>query len=404
MKISIECLVIFLTLQIGILGASFAQTLSIVEENFISNNAVSIEVNDEYKNGNWAPVLEKVKGKKLLLLGEFNHGSKEVFVTRNELIKAIHEQIGIGLILFESGLGEVGAVNLMRNDLDDSSLTNGFFEGWRTKEFENLLQFAKENNIAIGGFDIQRTGSTFTAYFSKSLSDPTSFGKLEEQFIAARNRLSNSKAVYDLVKEEIHEVINQYRNIHDNLGKAERFEIQTMNNRIGYLTYMLEFCKSKNWNKRWAARDSAMTENIRWYLSQNQPKGMTVIIAHNFHISRYNEKEEVMGEYLTKNFDRDMYVVGVFAEQGAFHNNSGKVENLSEPDSTHLDIKHIIKADKVKVSFVNIPDEVTEGDRWLFQDITVNDTFIDLSISNKLNLSRCFDGLLLLDKVSPPEK
>ena len=149
--------------------------------------------------------------------------------------------------------------------------------------------------------------------------------------------------------------------------------------------------------KRWRT-------NVQWILSQYGPEQKAIVIAHNFHIARYNEKEEVMGEFLQEQLDTSWYVLGVFAGAGSFHNNSGQEEQLSPPDPEQLDIKHIIGAVAPPVSFLPIPGQAKAGAEWLFEPIIANDTFIDLFGSNLLQLAKCFDGLILLDEVSVPRQ
>ena len=72
-------------------------------------------------------LLDAVKNYKIVLLGEFNHGSKEIFLTRNELVKELHRKLDFDVILFESGIGEVGAIGIERELLSKEQMTNGFF-------------------------------------------------------------------------------------------------------------------------------------------------------------------------------------------------------------------------------------------------------------------------------------
>lgn len=71
------------------------------------------------------------------------------------------------------------------------------------------------------------------------------------------------------------------------------------------------------------------------------------------------------------------------------------------PDSAGLDIKHIISQLDGEVNFLDIPEKFSKGSDWLVQEIIINDTFIDLENSNKMVLSKTFDGLILLKRVSP---
>ena len=164
---------------------------------------------------------------------------------------------------------------------------------------------------------------------------------------------------------------------------------------------MLQFLKDKDWNRRWAARDSAMAKNVEWLIEREFKEGPVIIIGHNYHIGKYNENEKVMGELLAPGYGNDMYSIGIFAGSGSFNDNSGGVVKMVPPDSAGLDIKHIISQLDGEVNFLDIPEKFSKGSDWLVQEIIINDTFIDLENNNKMVLSKTFDGLILLKRVSP---
>jgi erythromycin esterase-like protein len=110
-----------------------------------------------------------------------------------------------------------------------------------------------------------------------------------------------------------------------------------------------------------------------------------------------------MGEILSTKYGNKMFSLGVFAGSGTYHDNFGREIQVLPPDSIKFDIKHIINNIKGAVNYVDIPKNKFRGREWLDNDIIVNDTFIDLNKSNRLILSKSFDGLLLIDKVSPPK-
>ena len=73
------------------------------------------------------------------------------------------------------------------------------------------------------------------------------------------------------------------------------FTRATIGNRISYLSYMLDFVRDKDWNKKWAARDAAMAANIEWLRDNYDGDQPIIIIAHNFHIAKWNKNESTMG-------------------------------------------------------------------------------------------------------------
>jgi len=146
-----------------------------------------------------------------------------------------------------------------------------------------------------------------------------------------------------------------------------------------------------------------MANNVMW-LMDNVFKGQKIIlVAHNFHVANFNQKEEVMGEFLAKKYRNKMYVLGTFAAKGSYHNNAGKPRKMLPPDAKQADLKHYINALPKYAYFLKIPQKKTMGNQWLFKPIIVNDTFINLNGGKKMVLASHFDGLLLLDSVSPPE-
>jgi hypothetical protein len=176
-------------------------------DQYLQKKAATICEDEKLSTANWEPVAERIKDKRIILLGEFNHGSKEIFEVRNDLIKYLHKKIGASVILLESGIGEMAYVDLNKGNLSPAQMTNGFFGNWRTKEFEGLMEFSKANNVSLAGFDVQRTANSFNNLFKKQAEikkiDSTLYGDLEKKYGLVLRELSNTKAVYDSLKEKI---------------------------------------------------------------------------------------------------------------------------------------------------------------------------------------------------------
>lgn len=389
------------------------QVLSLQQEAFLKKNVQTIAYKRDFSDTKWKAVNAHFKNKRLILLGEFNHGSKEVFEVRTALVKHLHEELGIKTILFESGIGELILADLNKQQMTPAQMTNGLFGGWRTREFEDMMSYIQLKNISIAGFDVQRSGGSFATVLrdvaiGKNI-DSLFYHQLEERYGLVMRELTNRKVVYDSVVHKTQGLILDYQVMHSKLrqyaadtSKMLQFSMATLQNRTTILAYMLAFAKDKDWNKRWAARDSAMAANIEWLCEMVYIDEPVVVIGHNYHIAKFNAEESTMGEILARKYGDKMYALGVFAGSGSFHDNAGKVQEMLSPDSTSLDIKQIISKLKGTVNFLNIPPTRKPGSRWLDQAITINDTFINLSQGNKMILSQYFDGLLFIDKVSPP--
>ncbi len=405
-------LIIRLTIGLLSFNTAFCQLPTTEQMNFLKRYSKTIYADSLGKQPKLSSLLPHVKGKKLILIGEFNHGSKEIFELRNSLIRYLHKETGARTILFESGIGELITADLNRSNISPSQMTNGLFGGWRTKEFVDLFAYVKSQDISIAGFDIQRTGRSFSTLLSRVVQDhkldTLNTYNLESRFGLATRELTNKKAIYDTLKISTEKLILDYLKVKIELStkitlgapKDLLLVNQTVENRINYLSYMLQFLKDRDWSRRWAARDSAMANNVQWLVENIYKDYPIIVIGHNFHIGKYNKNETVMGEILKAKYNGDMYSIGVFAGSGSYSDNNGKEIKMTPPDSIGLDIKHII-TNLHEAAFLDIPDKLIKGSEWLNQDITINDTFIDLKNTNNLILSKTFDGLILLKKVSP---
>ncbi len=349
-------------------------------------------------------VLTSIGDRRIVLIGEFNHGSHEVFAVQDSLIRFLHEKLGFTHVLFEAGLGEVGVIHLSMHDRTEEQLTYGFFGGWRTTERQHLMGYLRDQQMPFGGYDVQRTGSVFTDHLSSRLDELDYFESLELRFLEIKGELARFQTIYDSVAPETIQLILDYRELKDTLPPEETLEIRTLENRITYLQYMLDFARTKDWNERWKQRDLAMAQNIRWWIDRIPEQEKVIILGHNFHIARYNAGEEVMGEFLANDYGSDMYSIGIFAAGGNYLDNSGTIKQMTPADSMARDLTSVIQQIRAETIFLAIPDQPVPGSDWLFNDIIINDTFIDLSGTNHLNLSESFDALILLQQVSPAHK
>lgn len=389
-----------------------SQKLSKEELHFLHNNVKTVCTGNSLTNCNWNTVSEFLGNKKIILIGEPNHGSREIFLARNNLISYLHEEHGYNTILFESGIGEMIYADLNKTQLTPEQMTYGFFGGWRTSEFRNLMQYIKSAGMSVAGFDVQRTGGSFKNLVKKLETniDTAFFVQLEDNYGIIQSELSNRSAVYDSVVSKTGKLLKDYTEIYnisvakDKTSNEILLLQRTLLNRIEYLQYMLRFVKDKDWHKRWTARDAMMAQNIEWLLENIYKNEKIIVAAHNFHIAKYNKNEKVMGKMLSNNYDNEMYSIGSFAGKGVYANNSGKKTNILPADSLNLDIKHIIANLTGFINFLDIPAQQNPDSQWLYNDIIANDTFIDLNNTNKMILAKHFDGLLFVQKVSLPEK
>src|SRR5688572_29207980 len=84
------------SLIIGLLSfnKAFCQSLTNAQLAFLKINTKTIVRDSLQRQPDWNYISPYLKDKKIILIGEPNHGSKEIFELRNSLIKYLHKETG----------------------------------------------------------------------------------------------------------------------------------------------------------------------------------------------------------------------------------------------------------------------------------------------------------------------
>lgn len=357
---------------------------------------------------------KQLKGHRIVAIGEFNHGSSEIFKLKNSLIQYLRKELSYDIVLLESGIGEMLLPNYSRDTLSARRMIYSLVGPWQTQSHISLMSLVKENpDLKIAGFDVQKSGDAFSRIvrpITKQIEGGTGIDLIDlEKRNNELRKMLNGRKLTDEISAAREKVLIDYQKVLSFLASSSirgpgpipmKLIKQTIHNRMAYIGYRYDFLKDKDWNKRWLKRDSLMAENVRFFTEEVYPDKKVIILGHNFHIARYNPKEEVMGEYLQSMLKENIYTIGVYAAKGSYANNSRQEKKLSASEGPG-DIKHYINLQSDKIQFLNIPHKKKKGIEWIYGAIIINDTFNDLSSSRKVDLSRWFDGLILLKTVSP---
>ena len=203
------------------------QSLSPQQQKYIVKNAKTICQTTTMSPTKWKKVLKETKDKQIVLLGEFTHGAKEVFLLRNELIKALHEKQGFNIVLFESGIGELFYVDTHKDQLSPRQMTRGLFGPWHNKAFQALMNYLKTEKMTVAGFDVQRSGQTFQELLNreaeKVIADTADYISLEERYTEIQRKLRNRKTIYsDEMEAATLELVKDYQLVEQKLLAISR--------------------------------------------------------------------------------------------------------------------------------------------------------------------------------------
>lgn len=389
-----------------------AQHLKQEESQYLNENIISLSSTPDFGQIDWSFIDKDIKDKRIIAIGEFNHGAKEVFEIRNSLVAYLHENHGFDIILFESGMGEILLPNEKKKLISPEKMTKGFFGIWQTQAFADLMSYIQKEEIEMAAFDVQRSARHFeqylNAYLGSSQIDPQMYKHLESRFGSLQNRFS--KESYDTLYHETTDLIQDYtelkdqfyREFDDSLSTELKLCKQVIQNRIAYLKYFLAFSKTKDWHERFTARDSIMADNVIWLSEELYPNQKLIVVAHNYHISKFNEVEETMGETLANHFGDQYFTIGSYGLSGSYAGNNGKAKKIEPADSTNTDIKHFVANQNGYSHYLSLPKNPTSNCQFLFKPVIINDSFLNLKKGNTLVPAKHFDALILIQEVKVP--
>ena len=350
-----------------------------------------------------------VENKRIVLLGEFTHGSHEVNIVKNQLIQVLHDSLGFDVLLFESGIGELGVVNLRRDEMDAQDMLHaGVFGPWRTTEYLELMNYVNQHSdLKVGGYDVQRSGGAFSGWLEEEFKTSGLVSGVDVAHAEARfgelTRRMRSEDIDSLMVSDVWELDSLYAQLEKSLDFlppfSSRFAQQTIMNRRAYLDYYIQFKRDRNYRARFAARDSLMAVNARWFIEEIFPSAKIIFTGHNYHIGRYNQEESVMGEYLAQEFGNEMYALGIFGGQGEYANNAGRPEQTDTLVVTN-DIKWLSERSENLATFYDLTSKNGLEDNWVAGPVIVNDSFINLNGGNELFLADSYDGILVIKSIS----
>ncbi len=383
-------------------------------QGYLKKHGATIQSQASSDDYDFSFLKKQLKGQRLVAIGEFTHGASEIFYLKNKLLQCLHKELDYEVVLFESGIGEILLPNYSRDTLSARRMIYSLTGPWQTKSHVPLMDLVKGSpDLEIAGFDVQKSGGAFSRIIrpiTEQVTDATGIDLIDlEKRNDALRKLLNSRKLTDDITSLRGSVLEDYRKLlsflnSSGIGESDKVPLklitQTIHNRIAYIHYRYDFLQDQDWNKRWLKRDSLMAENIRFLTEDIYPDKKIIILAHNFHISKYNPKEEVMGEYLTSILKDNVYTIGVYAANGSFADNGRNEQRLTASEGSG-DIKHYINLQPGEIQFFDIPSRPKKGIEWVYRDITANDTFNDLSSTRTVNLSKWFDGLIFLKTVSP---
>ncbi|WP_214483422.1 erythromycin esterase family protein [Bacillus sp. SM2101] len=356
--------------------------------------------------------------KRIVMLGESSHGVAEYNQMKGRLIKFLHEELDYNVVAFESGMTEVNLTNELLLELDSiTGMKKSLYNIWHTNNNTYLFKYIREQKstsqpINLVGFDMNSMGTREGLLYDFFEDINLEYAKAIE--IAEKEFYSLTQLGNPIPDERNKKLIDQYKNLlsslneeNSNLARSLNENIQQLfdkifKQRLYLLTNIYNSSEEINYMN---LRDKIMSENLVWLLNELYPDEKFVVWGHNGHIMKNNSATSngwyvSMVEYLPESIKNEAYVIGLYMYSGK--HKSLDIKEIVDVNTNHKtnSIEHRLNQSGYPVTFlnINIKDDKANSYWWNSEAIGKHDGRSDILFIP----SEQYDGLILIDKVSPP--
>jgi erythromycin esterase len=366
------------------------------------------------------PIIDAVRNKRVIALGESSHGTAEFYQIKQRLIAKMVRELGVKSFYLEASMRRCEYINdyitLGKGSLDTATAIQGFVN-LRVEEFRDLLSWIRSHNenlspdqqLKFYGFDLQRNEPAraellvfFRNYGPDQLARIERLFAVHDSSIALQKQfeLQTSEELFKTLKRDYRDAFNDFvlnRGKYSYLSGVEKFERNLTNFKL--LLQEVESNDGSDWN----LRDYYMAENILELLSHEKKDSKVILFAHNIHLSRVNE---TTGYHLDKVLKDDYYSLGLEFGQGTILSRNLQINKTSrhwdicpriqEPAETLPGVMRTCGIEKGFIDFLS-----TNPPAYIKRDIgmhTDGSVYMADQPSTTLVPLNCFDGLIYLEK------
>ena len=255
---------------------------------------------------------------RILALGEQTHGAGTVFQFKTDYIKWLHQHHGLELLALESGMFDVyRLMERMRTGESLAEIAPGsiFYMYANSQEVRDLLAYIQdtqstERPLKLVGFDSQHTGEMALDYLVAELklqSETEAVWSSEVDWLLIQKVLEN-KSFADGEKQRLLQGLGAMASSFDRSGNGFWQRIV-----LGLVAQA-----KRQWGEQ-DQRSYEMGRNVAWWASQ-YPQDRMVVWAHSVHLMKKGYQGVNAGEYLSKTFGNQYYVLHFTGLSGSYIN------------------------------------------------------------------------------------
>jgi erythromycin esterase len=275
------------------------------------------------------PLKKLIGDARIVGLGEFSHGSSEVFKMKHRLVEFLASEMGFTIFSIEGNMPEAYRLNdyVLHGIGDPETLLKGMnFWIWNTQEVLDMIWWMRKYNTR-GGIPIQFTGfdmqnhlvalenlQNFAEKYDRTFrSKVDTLSVLLDQLRIEGPRTNEIKDKIALIKLKCAEVLTYMVTNSEKISKSfSESEYKWLIQNANILNQRFELAERAY--EGFSYRDESMTKNISWILDNN-PDAKIVLWAHNTHIMKYSG---MMGGFLSKKYGDEYYNIGFLSNRGTY--------------------------------------------------------------------------------------
>jgi erythromycin esterase len=340
---------------------------------FLNEHLVKIELgNNDQSFDNLKFLDQYVADKKIIGLGEGTHGTREIFLYKDRMIRYLVSKHNVRYILMESDMAGLEKLNdyvlsEQQADLKHVMSASGIFGIYYTQEVVDMIEWLKGFNkgktyaqkVKLKGMDMQTPNHIFktilhTELFVNSLSVKGKANLLAYEGLVNANQTTFSKEQIS----NLTAISKELKVILKTVGDPEVLERLTLDLQLYDQFISLQNVHPYIYSYQ---RDKNMAENVSYIARHTKPEDKVVVWAHNGHISNHLLiKHKAMGMRLKNEFGDKYYSLAFGVADGYSRLyeiadpqrkfKSTKLPEVSNPNS----VEHLLKSISAENFFMQI--------------------------------------------------
>jgi erythromycin esterase len=373
-----------------------------------------------------APLAQALGSARVVILGEASHGDGAAFLAKARLIRFLHQRLGFDALAWEAGFfdcREMAAGLAGAAPLSEVAARCLYTLWWQAREIEPTLTYLRQTQattrpIRLVGFDSRvstRQGRevgfpSFVAAFFDRL-DPALLSAQDRQDLAA---MSTGLVPADYFAKPGPRPWNRalpqrlLATLDARRTELARFysgaEIDWARQALVSFLAMDRALEALPTPYPRYTRDTAMAENLLWWLEGPLAQSKVIVWAHNYHamvggFGSWTPELEAgpagpMGRFLRRELGDAVYAVGFTAHHGQW----GYAGEAREPvpDAGPGSLEHLLHATGARYAFLDL--RTLPPDHPLRQPLA---STLNLYEPMTFVWPKLFDGLLFLDEMRP---